>query len=381
MRWRLRRLAGSKDGVSGATAGSFDEARFMHPSDLCLREDEDSLMVIDNGGIRQVQLDNNYVAPVGSTANWPRWDAPGTLSGFARSLAIATIDDHEIIRITADNSSGGQPSVVFDWDLYSGELSSSLSTAGALGAITYDPGNTTATVKIHIRETGTGWGTLALSGPNRGEIIEPPLAPDPPFCDPPSNSIPVDVLRVRDFDSSPDSGVARVGSVVVAFCTLPTGTGVVAFDPWNETTFPSPYTTCATPTDPTGVEVPCTGAIATPYPPTTATRGPDDPLTGLPTVIGAPWRSPNGILLRAVLDTDGSSMQVGYDLVTGFADIPAVGVAYSPKRETFYFTTASLWGDPGTQVPPNVILALEYVQDLPIYIGGSGRIPMRSYGP
>jgi hypothetical protein len=357
--------------------GTFDQARFNCPLGLVLREDEDSLFVADfnSGGVRQVQLDNDYVAPVG-ILDWPRWDAPGTLRGRPLQLDIATVGGHEIMRITAvDPDESG---VLLEWDIDGGDTTSSLSTAGTLGAIAYDPGYTTATVKMHVGEAETGWGTLALSGPDRGQITEPPVLPDPPFCDPPTNSVPVQVMQVRDTAYSGDSGVARIGSVVVAFRWLPAGTGVVAFDPWNETAFPSPYTTCAAPTDPASIEVACTGAIATPRPPWNATRGPDDPRTGLPTVIGAPWRSPNGILLRTVLDTDGAAMQVDYDLVTGFADIPAVGVAYSPKRKTYYFTTADVWGNPGTQVPPNVILALEWVPEPSFYFGGSGRMPIRS---
>jgi hypothetical protein len=185
-------------------------------------------------------------------------------------------------------------------------------------------------------------------------------------------------MTVRDADSTEDSGLARVGSIVVAFYRLPggTGSGVVAFDPWNETAFPSPYTTCTTPTDPTSVSVVCSGNIATLIPPWSATRGPDDPLTGLPTVIGAAWRSPNGVLLRAVLDEVNATLNVDYDLVPELVDLPVIGVAYSPMRQAFYFTTAAVWGDPGTNAFPNQVLEFKLLPDPPIYMGGSGRIPI-----
>jgi hypothetical protein len=378
MRWRLRRLAGSPDGEAAFVSGTFDDARFDSPLDLALSADEASLYVADAGNnrIRQVQLDDDYIGDGVLLNAIPRWDAAGTLSGRPRNLSIGKSGTDDVLRITADNSVSANPGVLFEWNFSTGIQSSALSTAGNLGAIAHDPGGSTATVKIHINETGTGWGTLALSGASRGTITEPPVIPSPPYCDPPTNSIPVQVMRVRDLASSEDSGVARVGSVVVAFRWLPTGAGVVAFDPWNEIAFPSPYTTCAAPTNPTDISVACTGAIATPRPPWSATRGPDDPDSGLPTVIGAPWRSPNGILLRAVLDTAGSALQVDYNLVTGFADLPVMGVAYSPARETYYLSTADTWGDPGTAVPANQILALEWVPDLPIYSGGSGRMPI-----
>jgi hypothetical protein len=374
MRWQLRRLAGSSSGASGSADGSFDEARFSSPLDLALSPDEQSLYVADAyNGIRQILLDNDAVATWYQLNNIPRWDAAGTLSGRCRNLSLGS---DGVMRVTADNLQAGQPGVIFELSTNTGVATCALSTAGTVGAIAHDPGGTTATVRTHINEVDTGWGTLQLAGINRGQITEPPELPDPPFCDPPTNSVPVQVVNVRDNDASENAGVARVGSVIVAFRWGPGSTNVAAFDPWNETSFPSPYTTCDTPSDPAAVVVNCVGATATPRPPWTATRGPDDPLTGLPTVIGAPWRSPNGFLLRAVLDADNGTLQVGYDLVPGFADLPVMSVAYSPSRETFYFTTAAVWGNPGTNVPPNQILALELVPDLPFYTGGSGRFPI-----
>lgn len=378
MRWRLRRLAGAPDGEAAYAIGTFDNARFDTPTDLALSPDQNSLYVADAGNhrIRQIQLDDDYIGDGLLLDSISRWDAAGTLSGRPRNLSFGKSGTDDMLRITADNSVIGDPGVLFEWNLSTGLQGCALSTAGTLGAIAHDPGNTTATVKMRLGAANTGWGTFALTGVNRGRITEPPVIPSPPFCDPPTNSIPVQVRRVRDLASSEDSGVARVGSVVVAFQWLSTGAGVVAFDPWNEIAFPSPYTTCAAPTNPTSVAVACTGSIATPRPPWSAIRGPDDPDTGLPTIIGAPWRSSKGIVLRAVLNTASPSLQVSYDLAMGLADLPVVGVAYSPMRDTYYFTTADIWGDPGTEVPPNQVLALEWVPDLPVYTGGSGRIPI-----
>jgi hypothetical protein len=384
MRWQLRRLAGSPTGEPGDEYGTFDETRFNSPRDLVLNADESKLYVADyhNRSIRQVQLDDGWVSDHYRLQDWPRWDAAGTLSGRPRNITIGMDGFDEKMRITADNLNAGQPGVLFEWNLWNGDQECSLSTAGTLGAIAQDPGDTTATAKMRLGETGTGWGTLALKGPARGQITEPPVMPDPPFCDPPTNSVPVEVVNVREAEPIENSGLARIGSVIVAFRWLNDGTdfgiGVLAFDPWNELPgFPSPYTTCTTPTAPAAILVPClTGTLATPFPPWNATHGPDHPDTGLPTVIGAAWRSPNGILLRAQLDTDNAELHVDYQNFPGLADLPVMGVAYSATRETYYFTTADMWGDPGPEAPPNQILALEYVPDPPTCTGGSGRMPI-----
>jgi hypothetical protein len=379
MRWRLRRLAGSPVGDADYVNGTFDEARFSFPVDLALSADEQTLYVADvwNVRIREIHLEDDSVTAGLELTDIPRRDLPGeVLSGRPRNMSMGP---DGILRVTANNIEADQPGVIVNWDPITGDATSALSTAGGVGGIAHDPGGTTATVKIRLGEAETGWGTLALSGPNQDEITEPPVLPDPPFCDPPANTIPVQVMRVREGEPTETSGLERIGPIVVAFEFVPTGAGVVAFDPWNETTnFPSPYTTCDTPTDPTSIAVPCIGDIATGVPPWSATRGPDDPETGLPTVVGAPWRSANGLLLRAVVDIDNATLQVDYRAAPGYVDIGSTGVAYSPSRDTYYISTADIWGDPGPNAPPHQILALEYVSDVPIFTGGSGRIPIRT---
>lgn len=379
-RWGLRHLAGSSNGDSGHVDGVGGAARFSTPLDLVLSADERTLYIADrfNQAIRALDLDTLEVTTVVRTIDVDRWDSPGaTASGFPSNLSINPAGD-QLLVTHGYYYDGTSP--IIEIDLTTGVAEACLTTGGFLGGIAHDPDGATATVKAHLYEPSTGWQTLTLAGANRGTLAEPPTLPDPPYCDPPTNSIPVQVAYVRDVDNAANSAVATVGSIVVAFRAVdgnvwPPFTDVIAFDPWNLSAFPGPYTSCTDLDAPAYVQATMSDTTATPFVPQSTTRGPDLD-TGMPTIVAATNSSPNGLLLQVAVDETGQQIHLSVPRYRGVENQSVDGVAYSPSRDRYYFTIANIRDD--GQKRPNQIVELVPVRSKPTYMGGTGAVPIAS---
>jgi hypothetical protein len=374
MRPGLYRLAGAPDGSPGGNEGPASHATFNSPRDIVLSADEEFLYIADynNRLIRYLNIDSRVVNSIVGFAAYPKH--------------LALSPDGTKLLVTADDYYGGDD-LIYEVTIATGSTATFTSTVGKVGAIAYSPlDDGTATVRCRINAPTTGWCTLKLADPGRGTFIEPPTIPDPPYCDPPTNSIPISIYRMSDGDFAADAGVAYVGPVVIAIQQEISGTGAYGFmatDPWDDSPFPSPYTTCTPTGDPAGTVTALTDEEMANRMPWQLVAGPDA-AGGLPTIVGAAWISTGGIVQRATIDTSDTVnpiKAVDFTLSQGLHGAPVVGIAYSWNRDTFYFSTSdptNTYAGIINGVGLNQIVELTLVPDPAKHSGGSGRLPIHS---
>jgi hypothetical protein len=380
MQWKLNPIAGIA-GNSGYADGPAKTAQFLGITGIALSTDESKLYVLEayNNALRCVDLTQNTVTTTAHLTDVARWDAAGTISTQPYNMSIGPDGDTAIIvGYNMDDPSSG--ALMWVDSLSTGTVRASAPPVMGYG-ITHDPGGATATV---IGSAGIYSSyTLALTGPDVGSLTLPPTLPDPPFCDPPANTIPVTVVR-PDLSTWRFGGVGlvRLNELAVAFNpgNFSGSMGVRAWDQWSTTGFPGPYTTCTDPTQPADVRVE-SGSL---YPPWNACVGPDDPDTGYPTMVGALWGANDGILARAVLDVAAQTITVDKNLTWGLTNQPTMSVAYAPTRGTYYLASSSYLGRVSGLGYSDQIFELVLAPDPPPppqCSGGSGRMPIVTIPP
>lgn len=385
MRPGIRHLAGSPTGQYGFTDGYGSDATFNHPLDIAIAPNGTTIYIADfgNSAIRLLDLVNGYVSLVCRLNCRPRHLAvspdgtrllvTGDYSVAAGSLIV------EIIGIPTDS---GQ------W--FDGSIEEFPIPNGMVGAIAYSPQDDgTAIVRARTDLDATGWHSLALTGAERGTLTEPPTVPDPPYCDPPTNEVPMTVVRVRDGDWAGDAGVAYAGAVVVAYQYVWETSGwgaLTAFDPWSSATptFPAPYVTCEPSSEPAAVTM---GFVYETYPyggfwPRQLAPGPTR--AGVPTFLAPLWLSQRGIVQSVQVDITNAAypFTVDFDPSMGITKVPAMGVAYSPVVDRTFFSTAHTSPDRSGQLfghALNQIVELTMVSDPPVFSGGSGVMSIGRY--
>lgn len=372
MRPGLRRIAGSPTGQYGAWDSAATYATFNNPLDIVLSADQKLLYIADYGN-QTIRVLDLYTEIVTTLAYLP----------YCRPKHLSLSPDGTLLLVTGDDPYSGGSALL---EVTTEGGTTTYTTTDALGAIAHHSDGQTAIVRVRTDYSDTGWMSLALTGPDQGTLTEPPILPDPPFCDPPTNSIPVTVVYARDGDMAGDAGVAYVGSIVVAYQSVyqTSGAGALAaFDPWGSATptFPGPYVTCGSADDPPATVIPFTDETAPMIIPRQLAKGPTE--AGLPTLLGALWQSSQGVVQRIRVDTTNpdNPFTVDFDASLGLASRPLTGMAYSSTQNRLFFSTAGGFANvnlPGevNGTPYNQIVELTMVSDPPIFFGGSAVMPI-----
>lgn len=382
----LQPIAGSLTGEYGDIDGTGAEARFNRPMSLCMSEDNQDLYVADygNAAIKKIELNGPLAAPtstVVSTELMPRFNNPGaeyndkpkhiTIDALSRKMLV--IGDTSVADVQALGT-GSETIEVFN-----------VAASGKFGDAALLFGGAHALVKYPCGDFVSGWYMLTLVAgykDPRGNLVEPPGPPIPPFCDPPYNTIPKFIRYWRDGAYSLDGGVAvvpnydypdnRAAVIVTHSYVYPYYSGLASVDfLMNGAARHGPYTTCPPIPLPPDYAYPPGGNLFVRDDPSTdgysereLRNGPDDLSSGgLPTVV-ASVRNEGGVVIQKTTIQASSEQHVArvdFSHSRGLQYVPAWSLTYNHRTGIYYLALGGAESSSGDEAgwSINRIVALD----------------------